>query len=62
MKYEQRMVTFPDILVFRSLLDEAIDKDGNDNDEKIDSAIFVLRLGGETAIEEARQYWKNQGR
>jgi len=55
------MVTFPDILGFRSLLNEAIDKDGNDNDEKIDSAIFILRLGGETAIEEARQYWKNQG-
>jgi hypothetical protein len=39
MKYEQRIVAFIDILGFRALLDETVDKDGNDNEEKIDSVI-----------------------
>lgn len=39
MKYEQRVVVFIDILGFKSLLDETLEKDGSDNEEKINSII-----------------------
>lgn len=43
MKYEQRIVAFIDILGFKSLLDETVDNDGNDNEEKIDSVISAYQ-------------------
>lgn len=43
MKYEQRIVAFLDILGFKSLLDETIDKDGNDIEAKIDSVISAYQ-------------------
>lgn len=43
MKYEQRIVAFLDILGFKSLLDETIDKDGNDIEEKINSVISAYQ-------------------
>lgn len=43
MKYEQRIVAFLDILGFRSLLDETVDKDGNDIEEKINSVISAYQ-------------------
>jgi len=39
MKYEQRIVAFIDILGFKSLLNDTLDKNGNDKEEKIDSVI-----------------------
>ena len=39
MKYEQRIVVFIDILGFKALLDETVDKNGNDNESKIDAVI-----------------------
>ncbi len=39
MKYEKRIVAFIDILGFKSLLNDTLDKDGNDKEEEIDSVI-----------------------
>lgn len=39
MKYEQRIVAFIDILGFKSLLNDTLDKNGNDKEERIDSVI-----------------------
>lgn len=39
MKYEERIVAFIDILGFKSLLNDTLDKDGNDNEVKIDAII-----------------------
>ncbi|EMO4162004.1 hypothetical protein [Morganella morganii] len=49
MKYEQRIVVFIDILGFKSLLNDTIDKNGNDNEEKIDAII--------SAYEAIRNIW-----
>jgi hypothetical protein len=49
MNYEQRVVAFIDILGFKALLDETIDKDGNDNVEKINNVI--------SAYESIRDIW-----
>ncbi len=43
MKYEQRIVAFLDILGFKSLLDETVDKDGNDIEEKINSVVSAYK-------------------
>jgi len=43
MKYEQRIVAFLDILGFKSLLDETVDKDGNDIEVKIDSVVSAYQ-------------------
>jgi len=43
MKYEQRIVAFLDILGFKSLLDETVDKDGNDIEEKINSVVSAYQ-------------------
>ena len=43
MKYDQRIVAFIDILGFKSLLDETIDKEGNDNEDKIDAVISAYQ-------------------
>ncbi|HCT9096787.1 TPA: hypothetical protein OUB62_004205 [Serratia liquefaciens] len=39
MNYEQRIVAFIDILGFKSLLNDTLDKSGNDNEVKIDAII-----------------------
>ncbi|CAI1933168.1 hypothetical protein [Serratia fonticola] len=39
MKYEQRIVAFIDILGFKSLLNDTLDKYGNDKEDKIDAVI-----------------------
>ncbi|MEM7951934.1 hypothetical protein Q4R36_09720, partial [Morganella morganii] len=39
MNYEQRIVAFIDILGFKSLLNDTLDKNGNDKEEKIDAVI-----------------------
>ena len=49
MKYEQRVVAFIDILGFKSLLKDTIDKKGNDNEKVIDSII--------SAYEAIRDIW-----
>lgn len=43
MKYEQRIVAYLDILGFKSLLDETVDKDGNDIESKIDSVVSAYQ-------------------
>jgi len=43
MKYEQRIVAFIDILGFKSILDETVDKKGLDCEEKIDSVISAYQ-------------------
>jgi len=57
MKYEQRIVAFIDILGFKSILDETVDKKEKDNEERIDfviSAYQAIRdiwdLDGESAL------------
>nr|WP_279077498.1 hypothetical protein [Hafnia alvei] len=49
MKYEQRIVAFIDILGFKSLLNDTLDKNGNDNEVKIDAII--------SAYEAIRDIW-----
>lgn len=49
MKYEQRIVAFIDILGFKTLLDDTLDKDGNDNEKSIDAVI--------SAYEAIRAIW-----
>jgi len=44
MNYEQRVVAFLDILGFKSLLDETVDKDGNDIEEKIDYIVSAYKV------------------
>lgn len=39
MECEQRIVAFIDILGFKSLLNDTLDKNGNDKEEKIDAVI-----------------------
>ena len=39
MKYENRIVTFIDILGFKSMLDKTIDKEGNDDEAHIKGVI-----------------------
>lgn len=43
MKYEQRIVAFLDILGFKSILDETVDKKGEDVEEKIDSVVSAYQ-------------------
>jgi hypothetical protein len=49
MNYEQRVVAFIDILGFKAILDETIDKNGDDNIEKINDVI--------SAYESIRDIW-----
>lgn len=49
MKYEQRIVTFIDILGFKSLLDETVDKNNEDVEDKINLVI--------SAYEAIREIW-----
>ena len=49
MRYEQRVVAFIDILGFKSLLNDTIGKDGNDNSDKIDEII--------SAYDSIREIW-----
>jgi len=49
MKYEQRIVAFIDILGFKALLDETLDKKGNDNEEAINAVV--------SAYEAIRDIW-----
>ncbi|HAS6630880.1 hypothetical protein P3377_24240 [Vibrio parahaemolyticus] len=49
MKYEQRIVAFIDILGFKSLLNDTVDKNGVDNEEAIDAVI--------SAYEAIRDIW-----
>ncbi|MDT8894038.1 hypothetical protein RSO41_05170 [Halomonas sp. I1] len=39
MKYETRVVAFIDILGFKTILDDTIDKDGSDNEQSIDRLV-----------------------
>lgn len=44
MKYEQRMVAFIDILGFKALLNDTVDKDGNDNEQAIDAVVSAYTI------------------
>ncbi|WP_273150778.1 hypothetical protein [Methylophaga thiooxydans] len=49
MMYEKRIVAFIDILGFKALLDETVDKNGKDNEKAIDSVV--------SAYEAIRDIW-----
>lgn len=49
MKYEQRIVAFIDILGFKALLNDTLDKNGDDNEQAIDSVV--------SAYEAIRDIW-----